>query len=857
MPELPELLAPAGSMDALRAAIENGADAVYLGGTRFGARHYASNFDMDELAEAVSYAHQRHVAVYVTVNTLLHDGEMEELPRYARQLYEASVDALIVQDLGVLRLLRKLFPHWELHSSTQMTVSNVESALLLAQEGVRRIVLARELSLPEIAEISKVPGIETEVFVHGALCISYSGQCLMSSLIGGRSGNRGRCAQPCRLTYNLVDQKGQNLVDIKKVGHHLLSPKDIKTIEHLPALIEAGVRSLKIEGRMKKPEYVATAVRQYRQALDRALEGKSFYVKKEEERALQQIFNRGFSPSYLEGNLGEDLMSYKRPNHRGLYIGRIKKIDSKQSLVHLDLAEELTQGDEIEAWVSKGGRSVTAVKQLTVQGEEREKAFPREVAILPWKGTFREGDRVFKIYDSELVTWARQSYQRPSTLRRIPLQGTVTVQVGMPLTVTYRDGEGHQGQACTEEVVQVANKRPLTVEVLQEQLGRLGTTAFVLETLEAQLDEGAMIPLRQLNEVRRQAIAELEKRRSEKFLKPLIDEESWQRHLRSLSQAKKGITRTKVHPLLTLAVEGLPALRAALRSGADEVYLGTEGFRHGQPFRKGEEAKALQLCQEANVKAIVALPRLYRAEEQKKIVHIIERWYEAGARAFLVANLGYLPLLRALPDAEKVEIRADYPLWVMNAEAALFLQEHGLKHYTISPELSWIQIEHMFSVVASRKGLDPGAFEMIVHGPLPMMVSEYCVAGVLLGGRNKSQRCNSPCQIHKELYLQDRMNYKFPLYVDAFCRNHLMNAKDLALLDKLPQLVKLGFGRLRIEGRTKSPQWIGDVTTLYRQILTEWQKGKLQDHHLEKSLSQLALYHLPGYTKGHLYRGVE
>ncbi|KAB2951578.1 U32 family peptidase [Heliorestis acidaminivorans] len=879
MPELPELLAPAGSMEALRGAIENGADAVYLGGTRFGARQYASNFDLDELAQAVQYAHQRNVAVYVTVNTLLHDRELEELTDYARQLYLAQVDALIIQDLGVLRRLRTLFPDWELHGSTQMTVSNVEGAAFLAQEGLNRIVLARELSLTEIQKITELPNIEVEVFVHGALCICYSGQCLMSSLIGGRSGNRGRCAQPCRLTYDLVDEEGQNLIDGKKVGHHLLSPRDIKTIEHLPALIAAGVKSLKIEGRMKKPEYVATVVHQYRQALDRALEG-SFQVLEEEERRLHQIFNRSFSPSYLQGNPGQDLMSYKRPNHRGFYIGRVRSSDYKQNLVHIDLDETLSLEDEIEAWVSKGGRTTTAVKEMTVAEEKREKALPGEVVTLSWQGAFRTGDRVFKIYDHELMNWARQSYQRPSLLSRIPLVGQVTAQVGLPLTVTYCDGEGNKGQASTEDVVQIALKRPLTEEVLREQLGRLGTTAFSLESLECQLDSAAMVPLRQLNEVRRQAIAELEKNRAERFTNPALDEEIWRQNLRKIQKpsplaqndtvtveagkrlsskpSAKPSGKASSGPLLSVTVEGLAAVQSAIEGGADEIYLSTEGFRHRRPFQVGEEKKALELCSKSGLQAVVALPQLYRVEQEKEVEAIISRWYSAGARTFLIANLGYLPLLRTLSlTGADLQIRADYPLWVMNTEAASFLREQGLDSFTLSPELAWIQIEKMMQVTAPKKGLTAKDFEMIIHGSLNMMISEYCAAGALLGERSNQKACNKPCLRHKELYLQDRMNFRFPIYVDAFCRMHLMNAKDLALIEKLPQLAQLGLGRLRIEGRTESPAWIKKVTTIYSQALKLWRTGKLQDQHLQKAVTELTSCHQAGYTKGHLFRGVE
>ena len=355
-----ELLAPAGSFDALKAAVNAGADAVYLAGENFGARAYAENFSRENLIDAVKFAHLRGVKIHVTTNTILLDEELDKFAEYVKFLRKADVDALLVQDLGAAKIIREVAPDIPLHASTQMTIHNLEGVKILGELGFTRVVLSRELSLAEIENIAQNSPIETEIFIHGAICICYSGQCLMSSLIGARSGNRGRCAQPCRLPYKLVDVDGKNLLN-ENVGEYLLSPKDFNTLELLPQIIETGVTSLKIEGRMKRPEYVATVVKVYRDALDNLGNRESGlgigefslfpppYSLLPNKRKLAQIFNRDFTTAYLEKNPGKDLISDKRPNNRGVLIGRVTKVDGNK--LTLKLTEKISVGDQVEIWV--------------------------------------------------------------------------------------------------------------------------------------------------------------------------------------------------------------------------------------------------------------------------------------------------------------------------------------------------------------------------------------------------------------------------------------------------------------------------------------------------------------------------
>ena len=354
-----ELLAPAGNFDALKAAVNAGADAIYLAGENFGARAYAQNFSRENLADAVKFSHLRDVKIHVTANTILSDDELENFADYIKFLKKIHVDAILVQDLGAAKIIRTVAPEIPLHASTQMTIHNLEGVKFLEKIGFSRVVLSRELSLAEIEKISKNSSIETEIFIHGAICVCYSGQCLMSSMIGGRSGNRGRCAQPCRLPYKLVDANGKNFLE-NSAGEYILSPKDFNTLEILPKILQTGVNSLKIEGRMKRPEYVATVVKVYRDAIDGVISTDS-------QKKLAQIFNRDFTTAYLEKNPGKNFISDKRPNNRGVLVGRVTKI--AENKITLKTSEKISVGDQIEIWVKVGGRVTFTVENFSNDGE--------------------------------------------------------------------------------------------------------------------------------------------------------------------------------------------------------------------------------------------------------------------------------------------------------------------------------------------------------------------------------------------------------------------------------------------------------------------------------------------------------
>lgn len=920
MDNKPEILAPAGDWEAFLAAVENGADAVYLGGKGFNARQYAGNFDEEELRRAVQYAHLRGVRIYVTVNILVDDGELPDLIPYVRFLYEAGADALIVQDLGLVRLIRTLFPGLELHASTQMTVHNLEGARLAEQAGLARVVLARELSLADIRRIrAGTEGIGLEAFVHGALCISYSGQCLMSSLIGGRSGNRGRCAQPCRLEYTLVDHRGEE-IRAGLEGVHLLSPRDLKAVELLPDLAEAGISAFKIEGRMKRPEYVATVVSVYRRAVDRlyrqrttssarreawsagdpetdevspgegdsppapakkttpdrAGEGPgvdaatfangaaSFTVPPEDQRRLAQIFNRDFTTGHLLGNPGRDLMSYQRPSNRGLRLGRVVAYDREKALVTLKLEEPLNVGDGVEFWVSRGGRIGTEVKEIRRQGRKVPGAESGELVTFPAEGGIRPGDRVFKTLDKRLVEEVERSYRAGRPLRKIPLSGRVRAAVGQPLRLWLSDDQGNTVEASTGFLAVPAEKHPLTQTVLEEKLGRLGNTPFQLENLKTELENGILVPLSELNEVRRKAIEKLVQRRLVRE-RPPLEEARLRRDAERILSASSSVRRELVQergnvfpdaaganrpvtsrPQLAVHVADLEAVLAALQAGSDCILFGGEFYRSRGRIPDLEEMKeALRKTRGAGRKFGLVTARIGRLDDMASIYRQLEAIAPLAPDLVTVGNLGTLALVRetGLP------FWANFSLNVFNSLTIDFLADLGAQGVILSPELNLEQIRRL----VGRTVLPLGG---LIHGPLAMMVSEYCAVGSLLGDRRTGKACRQACW-GQGFGLKDRLGLVFPIEMDEFCRMHIFNPMELVMLDHLPELVEAGLTFLQIEARRMPAETLGQVVSLYRRNLDATLRDREDYRVPAQDMERMRrLSYGPEITRGHYFRGV-
>ena len=814
-----ELLAPAGTYEALEAAVYAGANAVYFGGTAFGARQYAENFGPEVLPKAVIFAHLHKVKIYVTVNTLVDDSEMEALGEYLVFLYNSGVDGIIVQDMGVIRLAQELVPKLPLHASTQMTITNSQGVAFAARSGMERAVVARETTLKDMKTICDKGPIEIEGFIHGALCVCYSGQCLMSSLIGGRSGNRGRCAQPCRLPYTLVDKEGANLLEKVDAGQYLLSPRDMNTLDILPELLEAGVVSFKIEGRMKRPEYVAVVTDIYRRAIDSYFAG-GYTVSAEDRLNIEQIFNRDFTTAYLERVPGRKMMSDRRPNNRGVLIGRVVELKKAENKAVVKLDRDLHLEDGLEFWVTVGGRVGTVLKEIVVEGQSVEMAPKGAKAEISVPLGVRLNDRVFRTNDAQLMAYAEGFYGEHHK-KRLPVKATVSAHLGEGLKVELQDADGNVGRGETAFLAEVARKHALSEETILKQLARLGTTEFALEQLHLDIDEGLMVPLSEINEARRKATEELIAARLTS-IGPVRKKVSWQKgslYLPSNHTLNK-------HSQLAVQVDTLAKGERALAEGADVLIIGGDSFT--LPLLKNADIAALGAKAKSRGKLWgIATPRIVEEGQLAYFKEQLALWAEEKPDFFLVANNG----LWLMAAATNIPVWGDFGLNAYNSQALTFWQEQGGVGMTLSPELTLKQVGALVEK-------SPLPLECLVDGPIEMMVSKYCVEGSFLGDLEK-QKCSWHCR--KETFLEDRKKEKFPLKHDQYGRMHILNSHSLSMVTNIKNMEKLGVKRLRIDGRNSDVLALGATVSLYRQVL-DGETG-VEDNP-------------QGTTRGHYFRGV-
>lgn len=837
-----ELLAPAGSSEALRAAVQNGADAVYLGGKLFSARQYADNFGDQELLEALRYCHIYGVKVYVTVNTLVHDGELGSALEYLRFLYNSGVDAVIMQDIGLIRAAAQVLPDLTIHGSTQMTVHNSPGIEILKEFGVKRVVLAREMSLENIAHLRKKTDMELEIFIHGALCVSYSGQCLLSSMIGGRSGNRGRCAQPCRLPYKLSD--GDCEVSKKSDFSHLLSPKDLNLLEHLPKVLDAGVCGLKIEGRMKRPEYVAVVVRVYREALDRlARDPEHYFVTSQEIQDLAQVFNREFTTGYFLGNPGQGLMSLDRPNNRGVFLGRVQKVDRETSRVRVRFEAAVADGDSVEFWVTSGGRKEITIDGLFKDGcpvGRAEKGETAEIQLQSTKGVHR-GDRIFKTQDANLMSSAKQTFSSPVQIRKISLDLSVRVSPEKPMEISVKDERGNHFVVKSEKLAEQARNRPLTPDTIRQQLDRLGNTPFAIGKVEYHIEGDAILPLSEINNLRRKIISLLEEARSSVFIPKAVSSARLREAFGGLRELETETKNKKCYrQQITVSAGDPESAEAAIAGGAGRIYIGGETLRGRAMSLKAVEG-VINSGRKNGVEVFFALPRIWHESELEEQRDLVRRVSELGPTGFSAGNLGSLELLRNLGVAK---IHGDHPLNVFNRQAVSCLLEKGLNSYTLSLELNMQEIRQFETELK--------AAECVVHGWPSLMVSEHCVlcsgAGVGAG------QCKSACSGSSGLV--DRMNLTFPVRTDTKCRMYLYNAKELCLVENLDELAAMGVGFFRIEAKIQGARYVEKVVSVYKDMLSRVVEGIYSKEEGTAAREFLESGSPQGITKGHYFRGV-
>lgn len=753
----PELLAPAGSMQALRAAVNNGADAVYLGVGELNARRGAENFTLETLVEACRFAHVRGANVYLTANVLVLPDEMSGALRLIDEAWTAGADAVIIQDLGLLRSVSSSLPHVRVHASTQLNAHNSPTIEALAQLGVSRVTLARETSMTEIARFVTSSGTQIESFVHGALCMCYSGQCLLSSLIGARSANRGLCAQPCRLPYDLLGEEGTVLA---AEGAHLLSPKDLAGIGLLPAFVAAGVAALKIEGRMKSPEYVALVTGVYRSALDRAVAlGDAYEVRDADAQVLAEAFSRGFTRAYLEGERGNSMMSYSRPNNRGVPVGRVVASDGERVTIALDSSVET--GDTLEFWTAKGrfGQRVGALEF----GDGSHASAPAGVrATLAVEGTTRPGDRVFRVANASLLAAARRSFADGSGAAAVPLAFHVVLTIGEKLTVRVVDGNGREGLAYGG-IVEAARTKAVTAEEVMDHVGRLGSTPYVASSWEVELSPGVGVGFSELHRVRREALEAYERA----VLLPWSERRAARPQAPNTTSQRGRSTR----PLrLVASVERAELVDAVLDAGADAVHVPVWELRDVARERSAELGERL----------VPLIPRVVHDREVPAVEKLL-----SGARRVVVGNLGMLPgVARSGVVAE-----AHWGLNTVNQWSAAALAGLGAALVWLSPELSGRQI----AAVAGAAELPVGT---AIYGRQEVMVTEHCI---LMSEGECDRNCGSCTRRTSVRYLRDRKGYRFPVMTDPVGRSHLYNAVPLDLVMELPGIVDAGVAAVRLD----------------------------------------------------------
>ncbi|CAL8464366.1 g3901 [Coccomyxa elongata] len=842
----PEVLAPAGGWPQLRAAVENGADAVYFGLSSFNARARAANFTLDELEEVMVYLHQRGVKGFVTVNVLIFDEELAAVEEHIRHIAACGVDAVIVQDVGVVRLIRRVAPALPIHGSTQMSITSAEGAEFARALGVERVVVGRELSVADIARVGAESHAEVEAFVHGALCVSYSGQCFSSEAWGGRSANRGQCAQACRMPYGLVvNGELRDLGDLK----YLLSPQDLMALDCIPGLIKAGVSCLKIEGRLKGPEYVAVTTQAYRQAVDAAWdqvmqqasgphassEGPSQLVTEQQRKALHQVFargqdeeHRGLTPGFLEGTQHQTLVRGRAPRHRGVLVGRIAAVDAKTSTVTLEVLEgDLKRGDGVvfdsgSPEDDEEGGTVYDIKSS--RKKDKSKAALAVLMFGPGQVDFKRvkvGDLVWRNKDAAVEAQARASYDSLSStrMRKVTVDVVASGSLGQVLELQLFMGGRRVGHATSRVPLQPAAKRPLDEPLLRVALGQLGENTLCLGSLDTSaldLAAGLFMPLSELKAVRRAA--------AEQCVKAL-----------SLHNKADGLaTALKLPELLPAVIQNAtgemvqrrqdPQLRVLCRSMAQveaacavpwlkEVildFLEVHGLR-----------QAVALVRDAHKRCIVATPRVLKPGEER-----LARFYlKLQPDALLLRSTGLLHQLTELGEAgdmlESLDVRmpkleGDFSLNAANVLSADLLLGQGLARLTPTHDLNAAQL----SALASSLGPERAAqLEAIIHQHLPIFHTEHCVFCRFLSSGNSHLDCGHPCESNA-LHLRDGSGHDHLVLADEGCRNTVFNAQPQSGVWHARDLVAAGIGCFRVELVDEPAEQVEPILEAYRDVLS-------------------------------------
>jgi putative protease len=827
----PELLAPAGDWECARAAIENGADAIYFGLERFNARMRAKNFTQADLPALMEFLHRRGVRGYVTFNTLVFANELADAADYLKAIIASGVDAAIVQDVGVCRLIRQISPDFPIHCSTQMTITSGAGVEFARTLGAQLVVLARENSLADIEKINAAQAgakvqLPLEVFVHGALCVAYSGQCLTSESLGGRSANRGECAQACRLPYDLISDGQQVPLGDRR---YLLSPQDLSGLEVLPELVRSGVSSLKVEGRLKSPEYVASITRVYRQALDKVMADLTGVpaAKFEPQTAryeLEMSFSRGLYTGWFRGINNQELAHARFGTKRGVFLGEITRVQNES--VSLRLGAPLKPGDGVvfdagkPAEREEGGR----VYQVEMRGgAEGEATLRFGHGDIDWRRV-RPGQLVWKTNDPALDREVQSTFDGEKIRFQRPISLEVHGRAGTPLTLIANDGFGRVVKQESAVPLAAAENHPLTPERLREQLGRLGGTPFKLGEFTSHLEGDVIVPVSELNRLRRETAIALEALRA----RP----QRWQ--MTSATERPTlnfSTTASSVAPEVIAVIRLLEQLDAAWSAGARTIYCEFENPKHYRDaVTRFRELQAVQPAGSALPSSIwVAPPRVFKPGEE----WILKQVRSSEADGYLVRNHDHLAFFAG--DRK----RGDFSLNVANPLTADYLlRQYGLERVTASYDLNITQLEALLQNA-------PGAwFDITVHQHMPMFHMEHCVFCAFLSSGKDYHDCGRPCEKHR-VSLRDRVGAELPLKADAGCRNTVYNNRAQTGAEYVARLIELGARSFRVEFVNETADEVSRTLTRYAQLL----RGEITGADLWR---ELKLLNQLGVTRGQM-----
>ena len=846
---VPELLAPAGDWECAKAAIENGADAIYFGLERFNARMRAHNFTESDLPKLMEFLHRRGVKGYVTFNTLVFQNEMAEAEHYLRSIMAAGVDAAIVQDVGICRLIRRLSPDFPIHASTQMTVTSASGVTFARDLGCNLVVLARECSIKEIEGIQTAQStgqksaspssaetdgdplvtgsrkadhlpLPLEVFVHGALCVAYSGQCLTSEALGGRSANRGECAQACRMPYELISDGQMVPLGDKK---YLLSPQDLAGLEVLPQLIRAGVSSLKIEGRLKTPEYVANITRVYRQALDACGSTGGEIVAKEDPQSescdsryeMEMAFSRGLYSGWFRGIDNQRLVHARFGKKRGVFLGEVKQIRGETVVVVLQAP--LKPGDGVVFDAGHPEQEEEGGRVYEVRGSKAAGRTDDENVLLFGRGDVdfsrvHVGDKLWKTSDPALDRRLRRSFEGDEPRFQRPIEMEVHGCVGTPLTLLVRDEAGHVVKSVSSKPLAAAERQPLTQQRLSEQLGRLGGTPFRLGRLNNLLESSTILPVSELNRLRRHAVAELETLRARPKRWTLNDSP-----VPREDAAPNSPSRSDSVELIVL-VRNLAQLDEAIRCGVNTLYC---EFEDPKKYRDAvKRARESFGCAGPEKTIWVAPPRIFKTGDE----WILEQVRSCDADGYLVRNYDHLGFFAGCRQV------GDFSLNVANAlTASYFKSRFGLERVTASYDLNSAQLEALLLAAP------PEWFEITLHQHMPMFHMEHCVFCAFLSKGTDYTNCGRPCDKH-EVRLRDRVGAEHVLKADSGCRNTVFNARAQTGAEHFERLRSFGVEYFRIEFVSETAEQVRQTITRYRQLFRReitgaqlWQELKLMN----------------------------